>query len=104
MPAPETLAAGDAELLGKLADRIVELRMETTAILALETARPMAFLSGQAMLFFEPFAQMLFRMPEYRRYAALVERQEALEFLTRAIETRAESRASRATPRDDARS
>jgi hypothetical protein len=49
-------------------------------------------LAGQAMLFFEPFAQALFRLPDYRRLAALVERREAMEALAAMIERAADER------------
>ena len=88
----EPLAPEDQALLERLARRVVELRLETPAILTLETARPLSVLAGQAMLFFEPFAQMLFRFDEYRRLAALIERREALEALTRMIEDGADAR------------
>ena len=88
----DPLAPDDQALLERLARRVVELRLETPAILTLETARPLSVLAGQAMLFFEPFAQMLFRFDEYRRLAALIERREALEALTRLIEDGAEAR------------
>jgi hypothetical protein len=103
MSAPEPLAAEDQALLEKLATRVVELRMETPAILTLETVRPMAFLSSQAMIFFEPFAQMLFRAPDYQRFTRLVSRQEALEFLTTAIEARADARDRPAEPKESRR-
>ncbi len=92
-PAPDSvLEAADHELLERLARRIVDLRLETPAILALETARPVTFLASQAMVFFEPFAQAMFRLPDYRRFAALAERREALEVLTVRIETLAGDR------------
>jgi hypothetical protein len=91
MPA-EPLAEADLVLLEKLARRVVELRLETPALLTLETARPLSLLAGQAMLFFEPFAQALFHLPEYRRVAALVERREALEELARRIEQATDDR------------
>jgi len=86
------LSPEDRALLEKLAQRVVELRLETPAILTLEGARPLSLLAGQAMLFFEPFAQALFRYADYRRLAALIERRDALETLTRMIEERAEAR------------
>ena len=86
------LSPEDRALLEKLAQRVVDLRLETPAILTLEGARPLTVLAGQAMLFFEPFAQALFRFDDYRRVAALVERRDALEALTRMIEERAEAR------------
>ena len=91
MPA-EPLAEQDLALLEKLARRVVELRLETPALLTLETARPLSLLAGQAMLFFEPFAQALFHLPDYRRVAALVERREALEELVRSIERATDER------------
>ena len=86
------LSPEDRALLEKLAQRVVEMRLETPAILTLEGARPLSLLAGQAMLFFEPFAQALFRYADYRRLAALIERRDALEMLTRMIEERAEAR------------
>ncbi len=71
---------------------MVELRLETPAILTLETARPLSLVAGQAMLFFEPFAQVLFRVNDYQRWAALIARREALEALTRMLETGADER------------
>lgn len=84
------LTPEDLALLERLAARIVELRLETPAILTLETSRPLSLVAGQAMLFFEPFVQSIFRFSEYRRIAALIERRDALETLTRMIETRAD--------------
>ena len=86
------LAAEDLALLERLAQRIADLRLETPAILTLESARPLTVVAGQAMLFFEPFAQALYRFEDYRRVAALVERREALDALTRLIEERADAR------------
>lgn len=90
-PAPE-VAEEDVALLDRLAARLVELRLETPAILALESARPLSFVAGQAMIFLEPVVLSLFRLPEYRRFAALVERRECLGVLVDRIEARAAER------------
>jgi hypothetical protein len=105
--ASDPIAAEDLALLDRLAARVVELHMEVPAILALESGKPLSFLAGQAMAFFEPMVQSLFRFTEYRRKAALVERRDALETLTTLIEDKAEAArlarraaaASRRTPR-----
>ena len=86
------IPAEDLALLERLANRIAELRLETPALLTLETSRPLSVLAGQAMLFFEPFAQALFRLPDYSRIAALVERREALDALAGMIERAADRR------------
>jgi len=90
--AAESLNDDDRALLEKLARRVVELRLETPALLTIETARPLSVIAGQAMLFFEPFAQALFRLPDYRRVAALVERREAMEALSALIERATDER------------
>jgi len=96
-PGPE-VAPDDVALLDRLAARIVELRLETPAILALETARPLSLVAGQAMVFFEPIVQSLFRLPDYRRFASLVERRECLGVLVDRIEARAGERGAAAAP------
>jgi len=93
--AAEALAPEDRALLERLARRVVELRLEVPALLTIETARPLSVLAGQAMLFFEPFVQAMFRFAEYRRVAALIERRDALEELARVIEHEAEERGRR---------
>src|SRR5262245_2144052 len=88
--AEAALKAEDEALIERLAARIVELRLEVPAILTIESAHPLSVVAGQAMIFFEPIVQALFRIDDYRRYAALIERREALAALTRAIERHAE--------------
>jgi hypothetical protein len=95
---PEALTADERALLDKLAHRVAELRMETPAILTLETARPLSLVASQAMIFFEPFAQMLFRFDDYRRLAQLIERRDAVDALTQMIEHAAEEREAAARP------
>jgi len=84
------LPPDDLQLLDRLATRVVELRMEVPAILTLETAKPLSLLAGQTMIFFEPMVQSLFSFPDYRRFAALIERREALEAMIRLIEEKAD--------------
>jgi hypothetical protein len=96
---PAPLAAEDLALLERVAARVVELRLEVPAILTLESVRPLSFVAGQAMLFFQPLVQALLRFDEYRRFAALVGRGDALEALTALIERRShESRGARRDP------
>jgi len=87
----EALAAEDRALLERLAARIVELRLEVPAILTLESGKPLSLLAGQTLAFFEPIVQSLFHLSDYRRFAALVERREALEAFIDLIETRADA-------------
>ena len=97
---PQPLAPEDEALLDRVATRVVELHMEVPAILTLETARPLSVVASQAMIFFEPMVQALFRLSDYRRFTALVERRDVMESLIQRIEERAEAdRARRAAAR-----
>ena len=84
--ASEPLTAEDAALIERIARRVVELRMELPAILTLETGKPLTLVASQTLVFFEPIVQSIVAIPEYRRFALLVERREAIEALIQSIE------------------
>ena len=94
MPPPE-LTPEDRALLERVAARVVELRMEVPAILTLETAVPISVVAGQTLVFFEPFVAALLKLPDYRRFARLIERRDAIEALTATIERLAAERERR---------
>ncbi len=89
--ASETLAAEDRELLERLAARIVELRLEVPALLTLESARPLSLVAGQALVFFEPIVQSLFRLSDYQRFARVIQDRGNLEVFASLIERAAEA-------------
>jgi hypothetical protein len=102
-PRDPALSDEDAALLDRVAARVVELRLEVPALVTLESSRPLSVLAGQAMLFFQPFVQAMFRLPDYQRFAALIERRETIVSLIQRIEARADAahtarRARRTTP------
>lgn len=104
---PPELSADDLGLLDRVARRLVELRLELPAILTLETGRPLSVLAGQTMIFLEPIVAAFLRLPDYRRFAQLIERREAVEALIQDLENRAEAahaeRRAAARARRDAR-
>jgi hypothetical protein len=65
-------------VLERVADRVVELRVEVPAADA-SRRRGRRLVAGQAMVFFEPMVQALFRLPDYRAFAALIERRETVD-------------------------
>jgi acyl-CoA reductase-like NAD-dependent aldehyde dehydrogenase len=100
MASDATLEAGDLEMLDRLAQRVVELHLELPAILTLETGKPLSLLAGQTLVFFEPIVQSLFPWSDYRRFAQVIERREAVEALIQRIERRAdEAQAARRAPK-----
>ena len=96
MACEPALTPEDLAVLERVAARVVALRMEVPALLTLETSRPLSLLAGQTMVFFEPFVQAMFRLPDYRRFAALIERRDTIETLVRMIETQVDARAAAA--------
>ena len=109
--------AGDAdaaevgECLDRIAARVVALRMTVPAILFLESSKPLSFLGSQAMYFFEPMVRAFFSVPEYERFAHLLEKRETMEALLVRIEEKdadarsaeKEAKAKRRAERDAAR-
>jgi hypothetical protein len=88
------LTPEDRRMLERLAGRIAELRLETPALLAIESARPLSLVAGQALVFFQPFVQALFPVPHLERFARLIERRENIETLARMIEDAADRRSA----------
>lgn len=94
-----------------MAERVVALRMTVPAILTLESVKPLSFVGSQALYFFEPMVRAFFAVPDYERFAALVERRDTLEALLVKIEQRDETvrveeraaKARRRAERDQAR-
>jgi hypothetical protein len=93
--AAEPLAERDQALLDRVARRIVELRMEVPAVLTLESVRPLSLVGSQALHFLQPLVQTLFHLPDYQRFAELIEHRENLERLTCRIEELAGERRAR---------
>ena len=98
MASEPALSADDLALLDRLAARVVELRMEVPAILTLESVRPMSVVASQAMIFFEPIVQALFRFSDYRRFSLLIERREVVQTLIERVEAAAERARPPRTP------
>jgi hypothetical protein len=91
VPAAGGLTPDDVKLFERIADLVIRYRMTVPAILFLESVKPLSFIGSQAMYFFEPMVRALFTVPEYERFAALVERRENMEALLVAIERRDEA-------------
>jgi len=86
------LTEEDRALFAKLGAWIAQRRLETPAILFIESVRPLSFVGAQGMYFLEPFARGIFDVTEYERLARLLERRPNIEELVRAIEDAADAR------------
>ena len=76
----------DEQLIRKVAERMVRMRMSVPAIFFLESSKPLAFVGSQLLIFIEPFVQTLFNFAQYQRFALLMEDRENWERLVRKIE------------------
>jgi hypothetical protein len=76
----------DEQLISKVANKVVRMRMTVPAIFFLESSKPLAFLGSQLLIFFEPFIQTLFNIRQYQRFALLMEHHENWERLIRKME------------------
>ncbi len=75
------------QLLEKLAQKIVDLRMSTMAIFVLESMKPLSFVGSQVMVFFEPIVQTFFEFRDYETIQETIEHRENVEYFIRRIET-----------------
>lgn len=85
-PFDERFTEEDDELIRKVANKLVSMRLTVPAIFLLESSKPLAFLGGQLLVFLEPFIQTLFNFRQYQRFAFLMENRENWERLLRKIE------------------
>ncbi len=83
---PPPLTEREAEVMEKIAAKVVEWKMTVPAILALESVKPLNYIGAQAMVFFEPFVQALFNIKDYDTFREMMERRENVERLLLKIE------------------
>ena len=85
-PFDDRFTEEDEEMIAKVANKLVNMRLTVPAIFLLESSKPLAFLGGQLLVFLEPFIQTLFNFKQYQRFAFLMENRENWERLLRKIE------------------
>ena len=77
----------DLALLDRLAAKIIQRRMAMPAVLFLQSVQPLNAIGSQAMVFLRPFVTgLFFKLAEYDRVAAIMERREGISALISAIE------------------
>ena len=82
------LSPRDLQLLQKVADAIVSRRLETPAVLLLESSEPLNFLSSQVVHGLRPFLDLVCAPVETERLAGILERRDAVSRLVRLIHAR----------------
>jgi hypothetical protein len=83
---PEPEPSGLPEPLERLARAVVERRMESPAVLLLESVRPLSFLGSQVLHAVEPLVRMLLATPDIEAVAHALEDRRSVGLLVRRIE------------------
>ena len=76
----------DRDLLENIAKKICNRGMSAPAIMALQSILPLGFLGSQAMIAFQPFAELFVPKENYERFTKILERREGVDLLISAIE------------------
>jgi hypothetical protein len=84
--AEQTQKLAEAELMRRLAAKVVEWQMTVPAILFLESVKPLNYIGAQAMVFFEPIVQTVFNLKDYDTMRIMMEKRENVELLLLKIE------------------
>jgi hypothetical protein len=86
-----------AQLIERVAQRLVALRMGVPALFMLEATRPLSFVASQAMIVFEPIVGAIFNVAEYRQFQRLMEDRGNIERLMNRIEELEDQRSTGAS-------
>lgn len=87
----EPLTAEEQQLLRKIAQRVVQMRLQTPAVFFLESMKPLNFVGSQAMSFLQPIVASIFPVDTYDRLRTTLEKRESIEALIQQIEAAAAS-------------
>lgn len=82
----EEFTPEEVALLEKIAREVVKRRLETPALMFLESVRPLNFLGNQVMVFFQPIANFVVSPVEYERLNKILERRKSIPTLMDMIE------------------
>ena len=82
----DELTERQRELLDKLAEKVVRLRMTVPAIMFLESVRPMNYVGSQVMVFFAPLVRGFFGLPEWDEIRLVLEHRESIGYFIDLIE------------------
>ena len=74
------------EILTKIAQKIVDLKLTPVAVVMLESTKPLSFVGSQLMIFLQPVVTSVFPFHQYDEVAALLEDRANVEALIQKIE------------------
>ncbi len=74
------------EILTKIAQKVVDLKLTPVAVVMLESSKPLSFVGSQLMVFLQPVVTAVFPFHQYDEVAALLEDRANVEALIQRIE------------------
>ena len=83
------------EILTRIAQKVVDLKLTPVAVVMLESSKPLSFVGSQLMVFFQPIVTSLFPFQQYDEIAALLEERTNVEALIQKIEELEDGRRDR---------
>src|SRR5512143_3853965 len=83
------------EVLTKIAQKVVDMRLTPVAVVMLESGKPLSFVGSQLMVFLQPIVTSLFPFHQYDEVAALLEERANVEALIQKIEKLEDGRRDR---------
>jgi len=90
-----------AEIMHKIAQKVVDLKLTTIAIVMLESGKPLSYVGSQLMVFFQPIFTSVFPFTQYDEFAALLEDRKNVEILIQEIERLDEEKRQKGKKPDD---
>ena len=82
----EERIAREREVLGRVAQALIDRRLTAPAILFLESVKPLSFLASQALIFLGPMLETLLDRDDYRTFAEAMEDRANVEWLIQQLE------------------
>ncbi len=83
------------EILTKIAQKVVDLRLTPVAIVMLESSKPLSFVGSQLMVFMQPIVTAVFPFHQYDEITALLEDRANVEALIQKMEKLEDGRRDR---------
>lgn len=74
------------EVLGRVAKALMKRRLTAPAIFALESLKPLSYVSAQALVFLQPLVQLALPVRDYEVLAAALEDRDNIEWLIQQLE------------------
>ena len=73
-------------IVDRLAREVVRRRLTSPALLTLELARPLNYMSAQVLHFFQPFLSVIGDAAAYEEFASFLEQRGSIEYISGRVE------------------